>query len=94
MDSLFPVRPRKPGVLFGLYVPNPDAQTYPLQEIAAPTLIINAEDDGLSAFGNAAQAASRIRRSKLMAIGRGGHLLLGSEDRIKEKLAAFVTSVT
>jgi pimeloyl-ACP methyl ester carboxylesterase len=94
MDSLFPIHPRKPGVLFDLYVSNPDVQTYPLQEIAVPTLIINAKDDGLSAFGNAAQAATRIRRSKLMAIVRGGHLLLGSEDRIKEEIAAFVTSAT
>jgi hypothetical protein len=29
-----------------------------------------------------------------MAIARGGHLLLGSEDRIKEEIAAFVTSAT
>lgn len=94
MDSLFPIHPRKPGVLFDLYVSNPDVQAYPLEQISVPTLIINAKDDGLSAFGNAARAAGRIGRSRLVAIGRGGHLLLGSEDHIKEEIAAFEMSAT
>jgi pimeloyl-ACP methyl ester carboxylesterase len=94
MDSLFPIHPRKRGVLFDLYVSNPDVQTCPLEEISVPTLIINAKDDGLSAFGNAAQASGQIRRSKLVAIDRGGHLLLGGEARIKEEIAAFETSAT
>ena len=89
MDSLFPVHPRKRGVLFDLYVSNPDVQTYALEEISVPTLIINAKDDGLSAFDNAARASTRIRGSKLMAIDQGGHLLLGSETRIQEQIAAF-----
>ncbi len=94
MDSLFPIHPRRPGVLFDLYVSNPDVQTYPLEQISVPTLIINAQDDGLSAFGNAAQSSERIRRSKLVAINRGGHLLLGSETRIQQEIAAFETSGT
>ena len=94
MAGLFPIHPRKQGVLFDLYVSNPDVQAYPLEQISVPTLIINAEDDGLSAFGNAARAAGRIRRSRLVAIDRGGHLLLGSETRIKEEIAALETSAT
>ena len=89
MDSLFPIHPRKRGVLFDLYVSNPDVQTYPLQEISVPALIINAKDDGLSAFDNAARASTRIARSKLMVIDRGGHLLLGSETQIQGEIAAF-----
>jgi pimeloyl-ACP methyl ester carboxylesterase len=73
-ESLLPVRPRKAGALFDAYVSNPDVQGYPLQDIAAPTLIINAKDDGLSAFENAAHAATRIPGSKLIAIERGGPL--------------------
>ena len=94
MNSLFPIHPRKRGVLLDLYVSNPDVQAYPLEELSVPTLIINAKDDGLSAFDNAAQASRRIRRSKLVAIDRGGHLLLGSEGRIKEEIAAFEMSAT
>lgn len=92
MDSLFPIHPRKRGVLFDLYVSNPDVQTYPLEKISAPTLIINAKDDGLSAFDNAVRASERITRSKLTAANRGGHLLLGSETRIQQEIAAFARS--
>jgi pimeloyl-ACP methyl ester carboxylesterase len=92
MDSLFPIHPRKRGVLFDLYVPNPAMQAYPLEQISVPTLIINAKDDGLSAFGNAAPASGRIAQSKLVTIDRGGHLLPGSETRIKEEMAAFERS--
>jgi len=89
-ESLLPVRPRKAGALFDTYVSNPDVQAYPLEDIGAPTLIINAKDDGLSAFENAARAATRIRSSKLIAVERGGHLLLGSERLIQREVSAIV----
>lgn len=92
IDSLFPIHPRKRGVLFDLYVSNPDVQTYPLEELSVPTLIINAQDDGMSAFDNAARASRRIAGSKLVAIDRGGHLLLGSETRIQQEIAAVLRS--
>ena len=91
-ESLFPFPPRKHGALFDTYVSNPDVQRYPLQDISVPTLIISTEDDGLSAFENAARAATRIPGSKLIAIERGGHLLLGSESRIRREIAAFVAA--
>lgn len=92
-ESFFPIRPRKAGVLFDLYVSNPDVQDYPLEDIKVPTLIINAKDDGLSAFGNAARAAERIPGSKLIAVERGGHLLLGSERLIQREIAALMGEV-
>ena len=91
-ESLFPIHPRKQGVLFDGYVSNPDVQRYPLEEISVPTLIINTEDDGLAAFENAARAAERIPGSKLIAIERGGHLLLGGESRIQSEIAALVAA--
>jgi pimeloyl-ACP methyl ester carboxylesterase len=89
-ESFFPIRPRKAGVLFDLYVSNPDVQGYPLEEIAVPTLIINTKDDGLSAFENAVRAAERIPGSKLLGVERGGHLLLGSERLIRSEVAAVM----
>jgi pimeloyl-ACP methyl ester carboxylesterase len=86
-ESLFPLPPRKRGVLFDLYVSNPDVQGYPLETISVPTLIVNAKDDGLSAVENAIQASGRVSGSKLVVVDRGGHLLLGSETRIQEEIA-------
>jgi pimeloyl-ACP methyl ester carboxylesterase len=89
-ESLFPIRPRKQGVLYDSYVSNPDVQGYPLEELSVPTLIVNARDDGLSAFENAASAAERIPGAELLAIDHGGHLLLGSEGLIVREVARFL----
>jgi pimeloyl-ACP methyl ester carboxylesterase len=45
-------------------------QSYPLEEISVPTLIINARDDAMSAYANADLAAPRIRDSRLASIHR------------------------
>jgi 2-hydroxy-6-oxonona-2,4-dienedioate hydrolase len=65
-------------------------QGYRLEEISVPTLIINARDDSLSAFQNAAHAAERIPGAELLAIDQGGHMLLGSEDLIVREVARFL----
>jgi pimeloyl-ACP methyl ester carboxylesterase len=90
IDSFFPINPRKRGVFYDLYVSNPDVQNYPLEAISVPTLIINSRDDGLSAFENADRASGRVPSSKLVTADRGGHLLLGSENRIQEEIAAVL----
>jgi pimeloyl-ACP methyl ester carboxylesterase len=91
-ESLFPIRPRKQGVLYDAYVSNPDVQGYPLEEISVPTLIVNARDDGLAAFQNAARAAERIPGAELLAIDQGGHMLLGSETLIGQEVARFLAN--
>jgi pimeloyl-ACP methyl ester carboxylesterase len=91
-ESFFPVGPRKQGVIFDLYVSNPDVRGYPLEQLSVPTLIVNARDDGLSAFENAARAAQRIPGAELLAIDRGGHMLLGSEGLIVREVARFLAA--
>jgi pimeloyl-ACP methyl ester carboxylesterase len=89
-ESLFPIAPRKPGVLFDLYVSNPDVQSYPLEELRVPTLIINARDDAMSAYDNAVTAQARIADAQLLSFDRGGHLLLGVEDLIRQRIGDFI----
>jgi pimeloyl-ACP methyl ester carboxylesterase len=91
-ESLFPIRPRKQGVLYDNYISTPDVQGYPLEQLSVPTLIINARDDGLSAFQNAARAAQRIPGAELLAIDHGGHMLLGSEGLIVREVARFLAA--
>jgi pimeloyl-ACP methyl ester carboxylesterase len=89
-ESLFPIHPRKRGVMYDSFVSNPDVQGYPLDEIGVPTLIINARDDGLAAFQNAVRAAERIPGAELLAIDHGGHMLVGSETLIGQEVARFL----
>lgn len=85
--AMLPARARRHGVLFDIYVSNPAVQHVALENIQVPTLVINAQDDPLSAFENAASAAKRIPGAKLVSTVTGGHLLLGSEQRIRDEVA-------
>jgi pimeloyl-ACP methyl ester carboxylesterase len=93
-QGFFPVAPRKPGVLFDLYVSNPDVQGYPLEDLAVPTLIISARDDAMSAHPNAEAAAERIANAQLLAFDHGGHLLLGAEETVRQRVTAWITANT
>jgi pimeloyl-ACP methyl ester carboxylesterase len=89
--SMYPFPPRKRGALYDLYVSTPDVQRYPLEAVTAPTLVITAKDDGLSAAQNAVRGADRIPEAQLLQFPHGGHLLLGHEAVIREKVHDFVS---
>jgi pimeloyl-ACP methyl ester carboxylesterase len=92
VDSIFPVRERAPGVLFDAYVGNADVDTYPLEDLAVPTLIVHSRDDTLASFGPAEAAASRIPHAQLLAHDSGGHLQLGRDAATRAALSAFLSS--
>lgn len=87
--SMLPVSVRTKGVLFDLYVSSPSVQRVPLENIDVPTVVLHAKDDPLSAFGNAVRAVQRIPGARLVSADTGGHLLLGSEARVREEFAAL-----
>jgi pimeloyl-ACP methyl ester carboxylesterase len=92
IDSIFPVRERAPGVIFDAYVGNPDIDTYPLEDLAVPTLIVHSRDDTLASFGPAEAAASRIPDAQLLAHDSGGHLMLGRDAETRAAVSAFLSS--
>lgn len=51
---------------------------YPLEEIAAPVLIVSAVDDPLTLYVNAQAAAKRIPSAKLITIENGGAIAAGA----------------
>jgi pimeloyl-ACP methyl ester carboxylesterase len=94
IDSIFPVRARSTGVIFDAYVGNPDIDTYPLESLDVPTLIVHSRDDTLASFEPAESAASRIPHAQLLALDSGGHLMLGREDETQEVVRAFLSPAT
>lgn len=92
LDSIFPVRERSTGIIFDAYVGNPDVNTYPLEQVAVPTLIVHSSDDTLASFEPAAAAASRIPNAQLLAHDTGGHLMLGRGDETARVVRAFLSS--
>ena len=90
IDSLFPVTPRVQGVNFDAFVSNADVNTYDLEAIRVPTLIVHSKDDPLVSYEAAERAAGRIPGARLVPLETGGHLLLGQTDTVQRELAGFL----
>jgi len=95
MNLLFPLEPRREGAVFDGLVSNLAADRFPLEQIAVPTLVINARDDTTFApYRFAARAAARIPGAKLVSIESGGHWFLGHATEVREAIGAFFREVT
>jgi pimeloyl-ACP methyl ester carboxylesterase len=92
LDSLFPVRERSAGIVFDAYTGNPDVDTFALEDIAVPTLVVHSRDDTLASFERAEAAAARIPHAQLLAHDTGGHLMLGRDDETSRAVTAFLSS--
>jgi pimeloyl-ACP methyl ester carboxylesterase len=93
VDSIFPVRERSRGVLFDGFVSNPAVNTYPLEQIAVPTLFVHARDDTLASFSAAETAATRVPQAQMLALDHGGHLMYGQNETVRRVLADFLTQL-
>jgi pimeloyl-ACP methyl ester carboxylesterase len=94
-DFLFPLKPRRDGAVFDGFVSNLAADRFPLEEVAVPTLVINARDDtSFAPYRFAVRAAERIPSAKLVSIESGGHWFLGHAAEVREAIGAFVGEVT
>jgi pimeloyl-ACP methyl ester carboxylesterase len=94
-DMLFPLRPRRDGALFDGFVSNLAADRFPLEEIAVPTLVINARDDtSFAPYPSAVKAAERIPGARLISIESGGHWFLGHDAEVREAIGTFIRELT
>jgi len=92
MDALLPVAPRADGALLDMYVSNPDINSgYPLEDIAVPVLVVNAEDDPLALMTNARAMVARIPGARLYAVANGGHVMLGHGEAVRAEISDFIT---
>lgn len=91
ISSILPVTPRRLGVL-NEGVTQGSAVQYPLQQIAAPTLLISAADDLYDTLPVARHAAGIIPGARLMELPTGGHLLLNRGNEVWPEVAAFLNA--
>jgi pimeloyl-ACP methyl ester carboxylesterase len=94
MNLLFPLKPRREGAVFDGFISNLAADRFPFEEIAVPTLVINARDDTLAPYRFAAEAAARIPGAKLASIETGGHWFLGQDAAVRDAIGAFTRNLT
>jgi pimeloyl-ACP methyl ester carboxylesterase len=87
IDGLFPMSPE--GYNFDLYVSNADVNTYKLEAIRVPTLIVHTKDDQLASHEASKRAAERIPGARFISLESGGHIMLGQDKNLTE-LATFL----
>lgn len=63
---------------------------WPLERIAAPTLVVSAADDLLNTLPAARYTAAHIPDAELMVVETGGHLLAGRSEEIRVRVADFL----
>ncbi len=66
----------------------------PLEKIQPPTLIVHAADDVLVPIAHALNAAQHIPNAHFIPLRRGGHLLFGQHQKLREEASEFFASLT
>ena len=89
LDQIFPISHKVDGLQAdGFWAGSPTTTAH--DQIAVPTLILSCEDD---LFGTAATArllAERIPGTTLTVFPTGGHIWLGHDHEVADRIAAFV----
>jgi pimeloyl-ACP methyl ester carboxylesterase len=88
--SLFPVAPKRLGVAFDAVVSEPASNSFPLEDIRVPTLLVHAADDRLAPYECVPPAAARIPGARLVTIEAGGHLFLEHAPDVRQATTAFL----
>jgi hypothetical protein len=63
---------------------------WPLERIAAPTLVISATDDLFNTLPGARYTAERIPEAELVVLPSGGHLMVSRGDEVRAAIAVFL----
>ena len=92
--SMMPVSERKAGVLLDAAVTNPDMarnyESYDIENLQVPVLILHAKDDRLASYEGAVHAAARFPEYVFVSFEDGGHLMAGHEAEVHKAVTDFV----
>ncbi|HUJ28406.1 MAG TPA: alpha/beta hydrolase [Myxococcales bacterium] len=89
LDSILPISRREAGLRNDAAV-GQSLRRYPLERIAAPTLVASVEDDRYRTYGPARYTAAHIPAARFVGYARGGHLWLGHAEELSEAVRSFI----
>jgi pimeloyl-ACP methyl ester carboxylesterase len=92
--ALFPVAPKRWGVTFDAVVSEPASNSFPLEDIRVPTLLVHAADDRLAPYEHVPPAAARIPGARLDTIEAGGHHFLEHAHDVRQATTGFVRDLS
>lgn len=86
LQSMHPIGLRKAGIYNDR---EHSVHDYPLERIAAPTLVIHAVDDGLIPFSHGQYSDQNIPGARFITLQSGGHMLVGQHEKVKLEVTKF-----
>jgi pimeloyl-ACP methyl ester carboxylesterase len=89
LERILPVSRRRLGLRNDAAVVS-SLPRYELEKIAAPTLVISAEDDLFGIYEGARYSAERIPGARFVGFPTGGHLWVGRHGRVMAETASFL----
>ncbi len=87
---ILPVSMRAKGIMNDARSQSGSEPMYPLERVAAPTLLLSAEDDLYRTLPIAREMTRRIPGARLIEFKTGGHFLAGHAMQIWPQVAAFL----
>jgi 2-hydroxy-6-oxonona-2,4-dienedioate hydrolase len=90
MNLIFPISERQAGIINDGVI-SQNLQRYALENIRAPTLVIDAKD--VSTFPGSKYTAENIPNAKLIAFETGGHMLIGHGKDARAAIKDFLNSI-
>src|SRR5215212_4796448 len=87
MRMIFPVSERQAGIV-NEGINHQKLERYPLENIHAPTLVIDAKD--VSTFPGSKYTAENIPNAELVAFETGGHMLIGHGEDTRATIKEFL----
>jgi 2-hydroxy-6-oxonona-2,4-dienedioate hydrolase len=87
MTMIFPVSERQAGIVKE-GINHQKLERYPLENIHAPTLVIDAQD--VSTFPGSKYTAENIPNAKLVSFETGGHMLIGHGEDTRAAIKDFL----
>ena len=87
MTMIFPVSQRQAGII-NEGINHQKLERYPLENIRAPTLVIDAQD--VSTFPGSKYTAENIPNAKLVSFETGGHMLIGHGEDTRAAIKEFL----
>lgn len=92
--TIMPIGERKTGVDIDSRLTNLDIaisyDSYVIESLKPPLLIIHAKDDKLAPYSSVQSAFQRFPSYTLLSLDKGGHLMSGNGDKVKEAVVEFI----
>ena len=89
MQNIEPISQREKGLRNDAAVA-PSIPRYELEKIAAPALVISAEDDLFGTYKGGGYTAEHIPGARFVGYRTGGHVLVGHGNNVRRELAEFL----